>query len=152
MNRKLALALLLFAVALPTSASAQVKSNLPRAGFDTSSTAAATPAPTLRVYSRETIVDVTVTDSSGNPVHGLTRDFTIKEDSHPQPIRSFREDSISTTQGFGFLFIAAPSFTRAEPLQGPRSPRSSAYRTGRISSRPWQTPGRWRAMGSDSPR
>jgi hypothetical protein len=30
-------------------------------------------APTLHVYSRETIVDVTVTDSKGNPVRGLTR-------------------------------------------------------------------------------
>jgi VWFA-related protein len=49
-------------------------------------------APTLKVYSRETIVDVTVTDSKGNPVHGLTRDdFTIKEDGKPQPIKSFAE-------------------------------------------------------------
>jgi hypothetical protein len=34
-------------------------------------------APTLKVYSRETFVDVTVTDAQGRPVHGLTRnDFT----------------------------------------------------------------------------
>jgi VWFA-related protein len=51
-----------------------------------------TPAPTLKVYSRETIVDVTVTDSKGNPVRGLTQsDFTVKEDNKPQPIRSFEE-------------------------------------------------------------
>jgi len=51
-----------------------------------------TTAPTLKVYSRETIVDVTVTDSKGNPVHGLTQsDFTVKEDNKPQPIRSFEE-------------------------------------------------------------
>src|ERR1017187_1474178 len=50
------------------------------------------PAPTLKVYSRETIVDVTVTDPKGNPVHGLPQtDFTVKEDSKPQPIRSFEE-------------------------------------------------------------
>ena len=49
-------------------------------------------APTLRVYSRETIVDITITDSKGNPVHGLKReDFTVKEDGKPQPIRSFHE-------------------------------------------------------------
>ena len=49
-------------------------------------------APTLQVYSRETVVDVTVTDAHGNPVHGLTQsDFTIKEDGHPQSIRSFHE-------------------------------------------------------------
>ncbi len=51
-----------------------------------------TTAPTLKVYSRETIVDVTVTDAKGNPVHGLTQsDFTVKEDNKPQPIRSFEE-------------------------------------------------------------
>jgi hypothetical protein len=46
--------------------------------------------PTLKVYSRETVVDVTVTDSHGNPVHGLTQaDFTVKEDGKLKPIRSF---------------------------------------------------------------
>jgi len=53
------------------------------------------PAPaasTIQVYSRETVVDVTVTDKDGNPVHGLTqKDFTIKEDNKTQPIRSFEE-------------------------------------------------------------
>jgi VWFA-related protein len=50
--------------------------------------------PTLHVNARETIVDVTVTDNKGNPVHNLTRDdFTISEDGHPQPIRAFSETS-----------------------------------------------------------
>ena len=49
-------------------------------------------APTIHVYSRETIVDVLVTDDKGQPVRGLTRsDFTVEEDGHPQPIRSFAE-------------------------------------------------------------
>jgi len=48
--------------------------------------------PTIKVTSRETVVDVTVTDAKGNPVHGLTReDFTVKEDGKVQPIRSFAE-------------------------------------------------------------
>jgi hypothetical protein len=48
------------------------------------------PAPTVKVYARETIVDVTVTDAKGNPVHGLTQtDFTVKENNKPQPIRRF---------------------------------------------------------------
>jgi VWFA-related protein len=48
--------------------------------------------PTLHVYSRETIVDVLVTDNKGQPIHGLTQsDFTIEEDGKPQPIRSFVE-------------------------------------------------------------
>jgi VWFA-related protein len=55
-------------------------------------TAPQSTAPTLRVFSRETIVDVLVTDDKGEPVHGLTQsDFTISEDGHPQPIRSFGE-------------------------------------------------------------
>ena len=54
--------------------------------------ASAPTTPTLHVYSRETIVDVLVTDDKGQPVHGLTRaDFSVEEDGHPQPIRSFYE-------------------------------------------------------------
>ncbi|MGA1983701.1 MAG: VWA domain-containing protein [Acidobacteriaceae bacterium] len=49
-------------------------------------------APTLKVYSRETIVDVLVTDEKGQPVRGLKQtDFTISEDGQPQPLRSFAE-------------------------------------------------------------
>lgn len=53
---------------------------------------AAPPASPLKVYARETIVDVTVTDAEGNAVHGLTRgDFTVKEDGKQQPLKSFQE-------------------------------------------------------------
>ena len=65
-----------------------VESNLPGAGFDQPQPA----PPTLHVYSRETVIDVLATDDKGQPVTGLTRDdFTIEEDKHPQPIRSFSE-------------------------------------------------------------
>ena len=47
---------------------------------------------TLRVDTKLTIVDVTVSDKNGNPVHGLKQsDFVIKEDGKPQPIRNFDE-------------------------------------------------------------
>jgi VWFA-related protein len=47
---------------------------------------------TLQVYSRLTVVDVTATDSDGNPIHGLAKsDFTILEDGKPQTIRNFEE-------------------------------------------------------------
>lgn len=49
-------------------------------------------APTLRVNSREIVVDVTVTDDKGRPIHDLKQsDFTVKEDGKPQPLRSFVE-------------------------------------------------------------
>ena len=48
--------------------------------------------PAIQVIARETVVDVTVTDAKGNPVHGLKQEnFTVKEDNKPQPIRSFQE-------------------------------------------------------------
>jgi VWFA-related protein len=51
-----------------------------------------TAPPTLQVYSRLTVVDVTATDADGNPVHDLTKsDFTILEDGKPQPISNFEE-------------------------------------------------------------
>ena len=59
--------------------------------------AAHAQTPTLQVYSRETVVDVTVTDAKGQPVHGLKHsDFALKEDGKPQPIRSFHEYGTQT--------------------------------------------------------
>jgi len=51
-----------------------------------------TTIPTLKLYSRETIVDVSVSDSEGHPARGLQQsDFTIEENGKPQPIHSFAE-------------------------------------------------------------
>jgi VWFA-related protein len=83
-------ALLVFAAFLHAAPIHAQESNLPGAGFEE-------PTPTLHVYSRETIVDVLVTDDKGQPVRGLTRsDFTAEEDGKPQPIRSFYEYDKST--------------------------------------------------------
>jgi hypothetical protein len=89
---------------------------------------------TLKVYSRETIVDVTVTDPKGNPVHGLTRDdFTVKEDNKPQPIRSFEE--------FGSKPITALAklppnvYTNLQPPP-PAAPSTSSCSTASIPRRP----------------
>jgi VWFA-related protein len=47
---------------------------------------------TLTVHSRIVLMDVTVTDSSGNPVRGLPQsDFRVLDDGHPQQIVSFKE-------------------------------------------------------------
>lgn len=67
-------------------------------GTDGPASAAAQPpaqasgTATLQVFSRLTVVDVTVTDEKGQPVHGLTEaDFAVKEDGKPQPVRNFLE-------------------------------------------------------------
>ncbi len=63
----------------------------------TSQQATSQPGPadatqTLQVFSRETVVDVTVVNQKGESVTGLTKaDFTILEDGKPQPIRGFSE-------------------------------------------------------------
>lgn len=52
------------------------------------------PLPTIKVDTRLTVVNVTVTDKYGQPVHGLKQsDFIIKEDGKAQPIRNFDEFS-----------------------------------------------------------
>ena len=79
------------AAASPAPQQPGVESNLPEAGFVPSSDAAV-----IHVYSRETVIDVLVTDDKGKPVTGLKRsDFKVLEDGHPQPIRSFSETSAS---------------------------------------------------------
>jgi VWFA-related protein len=56
----------------------------------------ALPAPTIHAQSNLVVVDVTVTDAHGNPIHGLAQaDFTVLEDGHPQTIKNF-EPHVST--------------------------------------------------------
>ena len=72
----------------------------------TSRTVPDSGAVTLKVQTRLTVEDVTVTDSKGNPVHGLTQaDFTVKEDGNAQTIKNFQE--------------SGPEQPQAPPLQLP---------------------------------
>jgi VWFA-related protein len=49
-------------------------------------------SPTLHVYSRLVLLDVSVTDAHRSPIHGLTRsDFHIFDNTRPQKISSFEE-------------------------------------------------------------
>jgi len=55
---------------------------------------------TLHVNTKLTVVNVTVTDKAGNPVHGLKpSDFVIKEDGKAQPIKNFDEYGTTVTPG-----------------------------------------------------
>ncbi|HUD23417.1 MAG TPA: VWA domain-containing protein [Acidobacteriaceae bacterium] len=50
---------------------------------------------TLRAFSNLVVIDVVVTDSSKNPVHGLkAADFTLMENGKPQTIRHFEEHKL----------------------------------------------------------
>jgi VWFA-related protein len=78
----------------------------------------ASSAPTLRVTSRETVVDVTVTDAKGQPVHGLVQsDFTVKEDGQPQPLRSFQEvrEDVPPTPAHPPQQLPANVYTNLQP-------------------------------------
>ena len=117
--RTTALATLILA-ALPTVSPAPASAHAQEA-----SGAAAKPptqhssAPTIKVYSRETIVDVTVTDAKGQPVHGLTKaDFTVEQDGKPQSIRSFQEFAAPTV--YPELVNLPPNiYTNFQPATGP---------------------------------
>ena len=63
---------------------------IPGSGFVRSERqAAGKPRLTLKVNSRAVLVDVIVTDKSGNPVKGLNQsDFTVLEDGKPQSLPS----------------------------------------------------------------
>ena len=90
MSRSIAAAFLLSACSLPVLAQASDQ------------------APTLRLTSRAVLVDVIVTDSSGNPVKGLSRDaFSLTEQGKPQVISFFEEN------------VAARS---AQPVEMPTMP------------------------------
>jgi VWFA-related protein len=66
-------------LALPTSSPAQQSLQSPS-------------VTTLKVYSREVIVDIIVSDAKGLPIRNLAKSqFSIEEDGKPQPVRSFSE-------------------------------------------------------------
>jgi VWFA-related protein len=75
--------------------------------------------PTIQVYSRETIVDVTVADAKGQPVHGLTKaNFTVEQDGKPQSIRSFQGFAAPTV--YPELINLPPNiYTNFQPATGP---------------------------------
>jgi VWFA-related protein len=86
---------LTLALALPILVSTIATGASPKDATATTPTRQLPPdssTPTLQVYSRETAVDVLVTDSKGRPVYGLKQsDFTLFEDGKPQTSRSFKE-------------------------------------------------------------
>ena len=79
----------------------------------------AQPQYTIRQRVPLTIVDVTVTDDKGHPVHGLPQsDFTLLEDGQPMALASFdehRTDTAPTAAPAPALILPPNTFTNAMP-------------------------------------
>jgi VWFA-related protein len=118
----------------PPSGPSQFQSSFPRLGKLALTAVLAfachgraqTPQPsapeTLQVYSRETIVDIVVTDDKGRPVHGLKQsDFSVAEDGNPEPIRSFKESGLGLTVARAQPKLPPGMYTNdhAAPANGP---------------------------------
>ena len=77
----------------------QAASNAPQSNAAANGEQQATP--TFRASSRLVLVDVVVTDKSGQTVKGLkATDFTILEDGKPQPSRAFRTSRVAEDGGY----------------------------------------------------
>jgi VWFA-related protein len=80
-------------------------------------------APVLKVNARLVVLDVTVTDKSGNPVNDLTRDdFQIFEDKQPQRVRSFDPPSAHALPPATASKGAGATFDPAQPASFGSSP------------------------------
>lgn len=67
------------------------------------------------------LVDVTVTDAHGNPVHGLTKDdFTVQEDGTPQTVLSF--DAYNFDKGMSYVPPKLPELPPDTFVNLPASP------------------------------
>jgi VWFA-related protein len=76
----------------------------------------------LQVYTRETIVDIVVTDDRGRHVRGLKQsDFSVEEDGDPQTIRSFKESGLDLTAARAQPKLPPGMYTNdhAAPATGP---------------------------------
>ena len=86
---------------------------------------AATGVATIHARTNLVVVDVVVTDSKKNPIHGLQKsDFTLMEDGKPQVIRNFEEHTevpLSATAVVAPEKLPAGLFTNksAAPANGP---------------------------------
>ena len=79
---------------------------------------------TLKVNSRAVLVDVIVTDKSGNPVKGLKQDdFKVLEDGTPQPVAFFEEhtaeDLARRSEKLEFPSLPPNVFSNYSPLPTP---------------------------------
>jgi len=87
------------------------------------------PTTTIKAESRLVVVDVTVVDSHGNPVSGLTKDdFAVMEDGKPQQVKVFEKH--------GLVNGGAPVAATPAESKGPESAQAAAPVTAPKSTDP----------------
>jgi VWFA-related protein len=108
----------------PSAPSGQTPANALPAGPSPQPDSA--PIATIRTFTNLVVIDVVVSDSKGNPVHGLKReDFTLLENGKPQNIKSFDEHTALPPSETAKITPMAPPhpgiFTNksAAPANGP---------------------------------
>jgi VWFA-related protein len=80
------------ALAFATLASAQTPQAIQSTPSQARNQAATPTTPTIRTGAKLVIVDVTVSDKNGNPLHNLKKeDFTVLENGNPQTVNTFDE-------------------------------------------------------------
>ena len=111
-------------VTAPAGAATLPNSPSPQSG--SSPDQASAGVTTIRTFSNLVVIDVVVSDSKGNPVHGLKQeDFTLTESGKEQAIRSFDEHVTLPASETAKIAPAGPQhpgiFTNKEiaPANGP---------------------------------
>ncbi len=75
------------------------------------------PVTTLQTNARLVVVDVTVRDSNGNPVHGLqARNFSVLEDGKPRVINSFQDHTSAPPAAAAAPKLPPGTFTNYVPV------------------------------------
>ena len=104
---------------------------------------ASSEVSTIREYSNLVVVDVVVTDSQGNPIHGLSKDeFTLTEDGQAQALRHFEEHT--AVPASDITILPAPNlppglFTNKSPApaNGPVNVLLLDYLNTPVSAQPY---------------
>ena len=78
------------------------------------------PTATLNIHVRVVLLDVTVTDSHGNPVQGLKEgEFQVFDDGHPEELNAFKEHAVNSSAAVESTAGPAGVFTNSGMLHPP---------------------------------